>query len=553
MKADFKNKVVYQIYPKSFQDSDGDGTGDLRGILERLDYLEELGVSYLWLTPVFPSPQKDNGYDVEDYCAIDPRFGTMEDMEVLIREGKKRGMGLMLDMVFNHTSTAHPWFQRALAGEREYQDYYIFKEGGPQKPPTNWQSKFGGPSWEYVPSLGKWYLHLYDVTQADLNWDNPRVREELKKVIRFWKDKGIQGFRFDVVNLISKPEVFEDDFQGDGRRFYSDGPHVHEYLKELVRDTEIGELVTVGEMSSTRLEDCIRYSNDDPQERELSMCFSFHHLKVDYKDGDKWALAEPDRIALKKLFEAWQLGMQEGNGWNALFWCNHDQPRIVSRLGDEGRYWRESAKMLAAAIHLMRGTPYIYQGEEIGMTNPHFCSISQYRDVESLNYYQILLGQGKTKEEALAILAARSRDNGRTPMQWSAGKNGGFTEGTPWMEMADNYSEIHVQGQLQDKDSVYSFYKELIRLRKERTVISEGGIAFLEKENRDVLAYVRSFQDEALAVFCNLTEARTSVSLNGDQMSYEKLLGNYEGCCRDNGELALRPYEVVVLEKTVKD
>lgn len=364
----FRNKVIYQIYPKSFQDSDGDGVGDLRGILERLDYLQELGVSYLWLTPVFSSPQNDNGYDVEDYCAIDPRFGTMADMEALIRESSQRGMGVMLDMVFNHTSTAHPWFQRALAGEKEYENYYIFKEGDSKHPPTNWQSKFGGTSWEYVPSLGKWYLHLFDVTQADLNWDNPKVREELKKVICFWKEKGIQGFRFDVVNLISKPAIFEDDLEGDGRRFYSDGPHVHEYIKELVRDTNIAEMVTVGEMSSTHLEDCIRYSTANPQERELSMCFSFHHLKVDYKNGDKWSLMEPDRRMLKKIFEDWQLGMEQGNGWNALFWCNHDQPRIISRLGNEGRFWKESAKMLAAAIHLMRGTPYIYQGEEIGMT-----------------------------------------------------------------------------------------------------------------------------------------------------------------------------------------
>ena len=257
---DFKDKVIYQIYPKSFKDSNGDGVGDLKGILEKLDYLKELGVDYLWLTPVFPSPQKDNGYDVADYCAIDSQFGTMEDMEQLIGESGKRNMGIMLDMVFNHTSTSHPWFQKALAGEKEFQDYYIFRNGLPNQLPTNWQSKFGGPSWEYVPSLGKWYLHLFDVTQADLNWDNPKVREELKKVILFWKEKGIQGFRFDVVNLISKPDVFEDDFQGDGRRFYSDGPHVHEYLKELVRDTKIGELVTVGEMSSTHLKDCIQYS-----------------------------------------------------------------------------------------------------------------------------------------------------------------------------------------------------------------------------------------------------------------------------------------------------
>ena len=282
--ADFSNKVVYQIYPKSFRDTNGDGFGDIPGIIEKLGYLQGLGVDYLWLTPIFISPQRDNGYDVADYRKVNPLFGTMEDLESLIRQSGERGMGIMLDMVFNHTSTEHPWFKRALSGEKKYQDYYIFKEGTPEKPPTNWQSKFGGSAWEYVPSLGKWYLHLFDVTQADLNWDNPEVRDELKKVILFWKGKGIESFRFDVVNLISKPEVFTDDNEGDGRRFYSDGPHVHEYLQELTRDTGIAGCVTVGEMSSTSLKDCIAYSN--PENQELSMCFNFHHLKVDYKDGD---------------------------------------------------------------------------------------------------------------------------------------------------------------------------------------------------------------------------------------------------------------------------
>ncbi len=345
------------------------------------------------------SPQNDNGYDVADYRNIDPLFGTMEDLEELIAGADRRGIGLMLDMVFNHTSTEHEWFQKALEGDPEYIDYYIFKDGSPEKAPTNWESKFGGPAWEYVPHLEKWYLHLFDVTQADLNWENPRVREELKEVIRFWKEKGIKGFRFDVVNLISKPEIFEDDSQGDGRRFYTDGRHVHEFLKELVHDTGIEDMVTVGEMSSTSLDNCIRYSN--PEEKELSMCFNFHHLKVDYKNGNKWELMDPDIMALKRLFEEWQTGMQKAGGWNAVFWCNHDQPRIVSRFGDDKKYWKESAKMLAAAIHLMRGTPYIYQGEELGMTNAGYRDISQYRDVESLNYYEILLSQGKTPGRSL--------------------------------------------------------------------------------------------------------------------------------------------------------
>ena len=447
--ADFSNKVIYQIYPKSFKDSNGDGIGDLRGVAEKLDYLKDLGVDYLWLTPFFVSPQRDNGYDVADYRNIDPMFGTMEDLDNLIAEGEKRNIGLMFDMVFNHTSTSHEWFRRALAGEKKYQDYYIFKEGAPDQPPTNWQSKFGGSAWEYVSSLGKWYLHLFDVTQADLNWKNPEVREELKEVIRFWKAKGVKGFRFDVVNLISKPEIWEDDFEGDGRKFYTDGPYVHEYLKELVRDTGIEDYVTVGEMSSTTLEHCIRYSG--AEEKELSMCFNFHHLKVDYKDGNKWELMEPDYMELKVIFEKWQMGMQRGNAWNALFWCNHDQPRIVSRFGNEGEYWKESAKMLAGMIHLMRGTPYIYQGEEIGMTNPHYTSIEQYADVESRNYYEILLNEGKTKEEALEILAARSRDNSRTPMQWTDERYCGFSDTKPWIPVSDNFEKINVKKQKQDK------------------------------------------------------------------------------------------------------
>ena len=325
----FEDKVVYQIYPKSFQDSNGDGWGDINGIRSRMDYLAGLGVDYLWLTPFFPSPQRDNGYDVADYRAVDPRFGTMADLEALIAEAEARGIGLMFDMVFNHTSTAHEWFQKALQGDAKYMDYYIFRDGTPDAPPTNWQSKFGGSAWEYVPHLGKWYLHLFDVTQADLNWENPAVREELKDILRFWKAKGVKGFRFDVVNLISKGE-FVDDKEGDGRRFYTDGPHVHEYLKELVYDSGIEGMVTVGEMSSTTIANCIRYTN--PAEHELSMTFSFHHLKVDYKDGDKWSLMEPDIHALKAIFASWQEGMARGGGWNAVFWCNHDQPRIVSRL-----------------------------------------------------------------------------------------------------------------------------------------------------------------------------------------------------------------------------
>ena len=545
--TNFKDKVVYQIYPKSFYDADGDGLGDLRGVTAKLDYLAELGVDYLWLTPFFPSPQRDNGYDVADYCAVDPRFGTMADLEELIAQADKRGIGLMFDMVFNHTSTEHEWFQKALAGDETYQNYYIFKDGDPDTPPTNWVSKFGGSAWEYLPSLKKWYLHLFDVSQADLNWENPAVRAELAKVLRFWKEKGVKGFRFDVVNLISKPEVFEDDHQGDGRRFYTDGRNVHRYLQELVAAGGIDGMVTVGEMSSTTLENCIGYTA--PDRHELSMCFNFHHLKVDYKNGDKWALMPPDRHALKELFAHWQEGMQAHDGWNALFWCNHDQPRAVSRFGDDGRYRAASAKMLGVATHCMRGTPYIYQGEELGMTNAHFTTIGQYRDVESLNYYRILQEQGHTASEALEILAARSRDNGRTPMQWNAEPHAGFTTGTPWIGVVDNYKSINAAAQVEDPDSIFRWYRTLIALRKQYKVISEGRIQMLMPDDDALLAYRRWTDDEELLVVCNLTADTAPVTLPEGWQEARRLLGNYPAANLS----ALRPYECVVLYRKTRD
>lgn len=545
--ADFKDKVVYQIYPKSFRDSNGDGLGDIKGIIEKLDYLEALGVDYIWITPFFPSPQRDNGYDVADYTSVDPRFGTMENLEELIAEADRRHMGIMLDMVFNHTSTQHKWFQKALEGEKKYQDYYIWREGTADRLPTNWESKFGGPAWEYVPSLEKWYLHLFDITQADLNWENPQVREELKNVIRFWKQKGIKGFRFDVVNLISKPEIMENDYEGDGRRFYTDGYHVHEFLKELVRDTQIENMITVGEMSSTSLENCIRYSN--PDEKELSMCFNFHHLKIDYKNGQKWELMEPDRKQLKNLFRIWQEGMQQENGWNAVFWCNHDQPRIVSRLGDEGKYWKESAKMLAACIHLMRGTPYIYQGEELGMTNPHYTAIDKYKDVESLNYYKILLDRGKSQQEALEILAARSRDNGRSPVQWSSGRNAGFSDTCPWISLSDNWKEINAEAQMWDETSILAFYRRLISLRKSMKIIQEGEIHFILTEEEQILAFERLWKNEHMIVLNNLSSETVQIDFPDSWKKYHRLLGNYDGLNLQNKYLMMRPYETITLYK----
>lgn len=539
----FGEKIVYQVYPKSFKDSNNDGFGDLSGIVEKLDYIKDLGIDYIWITPFFLSPQKDNGYDISSYTKIDPEFGSMKDFELLVKEADKRNIGIMLDMVFNHTSTEHIWFQNALDGDKKYQNYYIFKEAPKDKAPTNWVSKFGGSAWEYSKRAGKWYLHLFDVSQADLNWENPEVREELKNIILFWKSKGVRGFRFDVINLISKPDVFEDDKVGDGRRFYTDGKKVHQYLKELVRDTGIKNYITVGEMSSTSIKECIKYSN--PDEKELSMCFNFHHLKVDYKDGDKWKLMAPDIDSLKSIFKEWQEKIQSGNGLNALFWCNHDQPRIVSRLGDEGKYYKESAKMLAGLIHLMRGTPYIYQGEEIGMTDPHFKSIDMYRDVESLNYYKILMEQGLNSDEALTILDRRSRDNSRTPMQWSAKNNAGFSKVSPWINVADNYKSINVENEKNDKDSILSFYKKLITIRKENTVISAGNISFIDTDE-NIIAYKRSLGERKILVFCNMSNKDESLDIDLD--GFKKFIGNYSELNYVDKNLRLSPYEFVAVE-----
>lgn len=546
--SNFKQSVVYQIYPKSFLDTNGDGVGDLPGVIEKLDYLQKLGVDYIWLTPFFVSPQNDNGYDVADYRAIDPRYGTMADFEALTAQAEQRGIGIMLDMVFNHTSTSHQWFQKALAGDPKYQDYYIFRPGKPDgTPPTNWESKFGGSAWEYVPSLDQYYLHLFDKTQADLNWENPAVRREVQDIVRFWMGKGVRGFRFDVVNLISKGE-FADDLQGDGRRFYTDGPRIHEFLQELNRESfgQNPEIITVGEMSSTSMENCFRYAGEDG--KELSMVFSFHHLKVDFVGNEKWVLVPADFGKLKEILFSWQEGMAEHGAWNAVFWCNHDQPRVVSRFGDEGAYWKQSAKMLAGVIHAMRGTPYIYQGEELGMTNAGFTRLDQYRDVESLNHFQILRDKGMSETGVYAILQAHSRDNSRTPMQWTSGPNGGFTTGEPWISVNPNTASINAEGQVDDPDSIFAYYQSLIRLRKEYEVFAQGDFTPLTPEHPSVLAYQRQWKNTTLLCINNFYRKEciwnSPVSLEG----YRVLLSNYDDC-RPGQSWTLRPYESALLIK----
>lgn len=539
----WQNGVIYQIYPKSFQDTTGSGTGDLRGVIQRLDYLQKLGVDAIWLTPFYVSPQVDNGYDVANYTAIDPAYGTLDDFDELVTQAKSRGIRVILDMVFNHTSTQHAWFHEALKKESPYRQFYIWRDGEPGIPPNNWRSKFGGNAWRWHAESGQYYLHLFAPEQADLNWENPEVRAELKKVCEFWADRGVDGLRLDVVNLISKNQNFPNDLDGDGRRFYTDGPRVHEFLHEMNRDvfTPRG-LMTVGEMSSTSLEHCQRYAALTGS--ELSMTFNFHHLKVDYPDGEKWTLAKPDFVALKTLFRYWQQGMHN-IAWNALFWCNHDQPRIVSRFGDEDQYREPAAKMLAMVLHGMQGTPYIYQGEEIGMTNPHFTRITDYRDVESLNMFAELRSNGRDADELLAILASKSRDNSRTPMQWNNGDNAGFTTGKPWIGLCDNYQEINVETALADESSVFYTYQKLIALRKQEPILTWGNYQDLLPISPALWCYRREWQGQSLLVIANLSRDVQSWQPTQIRGDWQLLMHNYEEASPQPCAMTLRPFEAV--------
>ncbi|MEZ8033374.1 alpha,alpha-phosphotrehalase [Vibrio crassostreae] len=547
----WKTATIYQIYPKSFCDSGSKGTGDIKGIISKLDYLKHLSVDAIWLTPVYASPMIDNGYDISDYYAINPQFGTMEDFDLLLAEAHQRGIRIVMDIVVNHTSTEHAWFQSALGDKNSpYRDYYIWKDPVNGQAPTNWQSKFGGNAWEMDEATGQYFLHLFAKEQADLNWENPVVREEVKDVISFWAEKGVDGFRLDVINLISKQQDFPNDDIGDGRRFYTDGPRVHEYLKEISEAVfqKYGS-VTVGEMSSTTLEHCQQYSNVDNS--ELSMVFNFHHLKVDYTNGEKWTNAPFDFLQLKSIFNHWQTGLN-GKGWGALFWCNHDQPRVVSRLGDDQQYRIESAKMLAASVHMMQGTPYIYQGEEIGMTNPGYTEISQYRDVESTNMYDIMVNRdGVAHQDMMAILAQKSRDNSRTPMQWNTEPYAGFSQAKPWLDVANNYTEINAEQALEDKDSVFYFYKSLIELRKEVPAITHGSYKDLLPEHPSVFAYSRETDSQTLLCINNYYGEACQVELP-NEFELDKtqlLLGNYsdEQSPVSANTVALRPYETRIL------
>ncbi|MDN9008478.1 alpha,alpha-phosphotrehalase [Brevibacillus laterosporus] len=551
----WKKAVVYQIYPKSFLDTTGNGIGDLAGITRQLDYLQQLGVDVIWLTPIYASPQKDNGYDISDYYTINPEYGTMESFEDLLHEAHQRNIKLIMDIVVNHTSIEHEWFKQARSSkDNPYRDYYIWKDGVDGNPPTNWQSKFGGNAWEWDEQTGQYYLHLYDVTQADLNWENPTLRREIYDMMHFWLKKGVDGFRLDVINVISKDQSFQNDTlqspMEDGRRFYTDGPRIHEYLKEMNEQvfSHYPQILTVGEMSSTTIDNCIRYTN--PDEKELSMVFNFHHLKVDYPNGQKWAAGEFDFVKLKSILNEWQVGMQAGEGWNALFWCNHDQPRVVTRFGDDQKYHKESAKMLGTALHFMQGTPYVYQGEEFGMTDPGFSRIEEYRDVETINAYHLLQETGLSEQEIMKAIKQKSRDNSRTPMQWMDAPNGGFTAGTPWIQVANNYPFINAQRAQEDQDSIWYHYQKLIQLRKKHDVIAYGDFTMLYPEHPHIYAYVRQYGAEQLVVVNNFYAEPTKFVLPKEitqKAHTEVILTNYPDVPATLGEFTLRPYESLAI------
>lgn len=537
---DWKKSVVYQIYPKSFNDTTGNGEGDINGIIEKLDYIQYLGVDYIWLTPVYESPMNDNGYDISNYLKINERFGTLEDFETLISEAHKRDLKVMLDIVINHTSTEHQWFKEAISSkDNPYRDYYYFKPSQ-DGPPTNWESKFGGNAWQYDEKTDEYYLHLFDVTQADLNWDNEKVRQSLYEVVNHWIQFGVDGFRFDVINLISKGE-FKDSPQ-IGKEFYTDGPRVHEYLHELNRHT-FGDkdMMTVGEMSSTTIDNCINYTR--PGRQELSSVFNFHHLKVDYVDGEKWSNAKLDFLKLKEILMDWQIGIFEGEGWNAIFWCNHDQPRVVSRFGDDSteENRQASAKMLAIVLHMLQGTPYIYQGEEIGMTDPHFDSIQQYRDVESRNAYDNLMQQGIDESEVLTILGQKSRDNSRTPIQWTSEKQAGFTSGTPWIDIPNNAEHINVEAAIEDTTSVLHTYRELIKLRHEHDIITYGDIEPMYMEHPQLFIYRRNYDNQTWLVIANFS--KETIKLPEDLYSEGTTI--IQSGTIENGEIS--PFGAVVI------
>ena len=551
-KAWWKESVVYQIYPRSFKDSNGDGIGDLNGITEKLDYLKELGIDVIWLSPVYQSPNDDNGYDISDYQAIMKEFGTMEDFDRMLAAAHERGIRILMDLVVNHTSDEHPWFvESRKSQDNPYRDYYIWRPARDGKEPNNWGSCFSGPAWQWDEQTQMYYLHLFSKKQPDLNWDNPKVRQEVFDMMNWWLEKGVDGFRMDVISLISKePGLPDGPEELNGYASFNtpaNGPHVHEYLQEMRQKVlNNADTMTVGECSGVTLEEAKKYANADGT--ELNMVFQFEHMDVDAEAGNKWTDKRMKLTDMKKVLTRWQKGL-EGIAWNSLFWENHDQPRSVSRYGNDGEYREASAKMLATCLHMMQGTPYVYQGEELGMTNVPFRSIEDFRDLDSINAYHELTGKGIfTKEQMLEYLRRKSRDNARTPFQWDGSSQAGFTSGIPWIMVNPNYKEINAKDQLERPDSVFHYYQKLIRLRKEKEIVVYGTYDLLLPDSEEIYAYTRTLGEEKLLVVCSFTDREIEYEIPEEFENGEILIGNYQET--QGGRVRkLRPYEAFVIEK----
>jgi len=547
-KAWWKEAIVYQIYPRSFCDSNGDGIGDLNGITSKLDYLKELGIDVIWLSPVYKSPNDDNGYDISDYEAIMTEFGTMDDFDKMLSEAHKRGIKIVMDLVVNHTSDEHPWFVESRSSkDNPKRDYYIWKESKNGKEPNNWGSAFSGPAWKYDEKTDMYYLHLFSVKQPDLNWENQRVRKEVFDMMTRWCKKGIDGFRMDVISLISKPEGFPDakvvGLYGD-MNICANGPKVHDYLKEMNQKVlSKFDIMTVGETAGVTLDEAKRYANSEGS--ELNMVFQFEHMNLDSGEKFKWSTKHIPLVPLKENLTKWQLGLDDV-AWNSLYFCNHDQPRIVSRLGDDSDEFRElSAKCIATCLHMMQGTPYVYQGEELGMTNTVFNSVDDFRDLESINAYKELIESGLyTKEDMFPKIAHKSRDNARTPMPWDTSENAGFTTGTPWLALNPNYNKINVADQLKREDSVFHYYQKLIKLRKEYEIIVYGKYELLLPDDEHIFAYVRTLGNQKLLVVCNFSKTEQKFDFTGYENA-KVLISNYDGNISEKA--TLKPYSAIAL------
>ena len=550
----WKESVVYQIYPRSFMDSNGDGIGDIRGITSKLDYLKELGIDVIWLSPVYQSPNDDNGYDISDYQAIMQEFGNMEDFDEMLAAAHERGIKIMMDLVVNHTSDEHRWFvESRKSKENPYRDYYIWREAKDGREPNNWGSCFGGSAWQYDETTDMYFLHLFSKKQPDLNWDNGAVRREVFDMMTWWLEKGVDGFRMDVISMISKVPGLpdgpkdKDALYGDFGPSVINGPHVHDYLKEMRKEVlSKFDTITVGETSGVTVEEAVKYAADD--ESELNMVFQFEQNDLDGGEHGKWNLNKIYLPDLKAVLNRWQTYL-EGKAWNSLYWSNHDQPRIVSRLGNDTEAYRElSAKMLATCLHMMKGTPYIYQGEELGMTNVPFASMDEFRDIESINAYREYTENGIiAPEDMMKYLNYKSRDNARTPMQWSDEENGGFTKGTPWIKINPNYTTINAREQMEREDSVFHYYQKLISLRKKEPVIVYGTFALLMPEDEDIFMYTRTYEQEKLLVICNFSQKERELEIPEEWQKGTVLLGNYKDAAVGR-KMCLRDYEAIVIK-----